>query len=753
MKEKNTECNIIHTMGRNNCGGRCIIDCHVQEGRIIKITTDTSEGSLEHPPLRACARGMHYHKTFLNDKRLTKPLLRTGERGSGLFREITWEEAVTYITKEWIRIRDTYGVGSRYVNYGWGVSAMVTPLGLAKRLLSLDGGFLDYYNSYSTACVHYTTPYLYGTGYSGNSFSDLLHARLIILWGHNPAETVFDNMMFYLRKAKEQGVPIICVDPRYHDTAKLLQAEWIPIRPATDAALMDAMSYVMITKDLYDREFIHTCCQGFTKETMPSGYEQEEDYFSYVLGKTDGVVKTPAWASGITGISEAKIRELALAYATAKPAALIQGYGPQRNRNGEQTVRGGIALACLSGNVGIAGGWAGGSGNIVNPPTPQMPEVENPYPGKIPSFCWTQAIEDGIHMGNKEGVKGLEHLASNIKMILNLAGNNLINQHGDVHRTEEILKDTTKCECIICSDLFMTPSTKYADIILPGVSFLEMNNIVAPWVAGDFIGSNAKVVEPLGECRFEYDWLKEIARNIGLYDAFTQGHETVDDWLKDRYELLRKEQEETTKGKVKLPSYEAFHKAGIYRYEGLPEIIAFQKQREDIAHNPFPTPSGKVEIFSPALCDMQERDLIPGIPKYIPAPEGPEDVLTEKYPLQLVGYHTKRRCHTIHDNNQDMERLDPQSVHIHPTDAAIRKLCTGDMVEIYNDRGCIRLPVKITEDIMQGVTAIAQGAWYTPNQAGIDTRGNINVLTSQTPTPLAKGNGQHTNLVEIRKVR
>lgn len=746
MQEENTK--IIHTMGRNNCGGRCIIDCHVKNGEIIKITTDQSEGTLEHPPLHACVRGLNYHKTFLNEQRLRSPLLRTGKRGSGEFKEISWEEAIDILTKEWVRIRDTYGPGARYVNYAWGVSALMNPLMLVKRLLALDGGYLDYYNSYSTACIQYTTPYLYGTKYSGNSFADLLNSSLIILWGHNPADTVFDNLMFYLKKAKEKGIPIICVDPRYQTTAKILKAEWISLRPATDAALMDAMAYVIYTRDWYDHDFAEHFCQGFTAESMPEGYEQEEDYFSYLLGKRDGVKKTPQWAEKITGVSSDIIESLAKRYAKSKPAALIQGYGPQRNHNGEQTVRGGIALACLTGNVGISGGWACGNGAIRNPATPVIAEVENPYPAKIPSFCWTKAITDGIHMGKADGVKGVDRLPSNIKLIFNLAGNILMNQHGDLHEVEKILGDTSKCEFIVCSDLFLTASAKWSDLILPATSFLESNNITEPWTQGDFTGCNNKVVEPLPGCRFEYDWLKEVAKRLGLYEAFTCGHETCDGWLKESYEILRQQQRE--EAAVELPSYEEFQKAGIYRYENVPITVAFQKQRENRRKYPFETPSGKVEIFSPALFELGIPE-IPGIPGYVPAKEGYEDIRREKYPLQLIGYHTKRRCHTIHDNNRDMEKIDPQAVWMHPFDAKERQIAAGDKVLVFNDRGSMQIIVKITADIMPGVVAISQGAWYTPDNKGVDQRGSINVLTSLEPSPLAKGNTQHTNLVQIKK--
>lgn len=753
---------IIHTMGINNCGGRCIIDAHVKEGKITGITTDTNKGSLEEPPLCACIRGLNYHKTYLDQNtRLTTPLIRTGKRGSGEFREVTWEEAISYVTKEWIRIRDTYGPGSRYVNYGWGVSATVTPIGLAKRLLSLDGGFLDHYNNYSNACVNTISPYVYGTKYVGNSLSELCNSKVIVLWGHNPAETRFDANMYYLREAKKRGAKIICIDPRYHDTAKVLQTDWYAIRPTTDAALADALAYVLIENHLYDEFFINTYCQGFTKETMPEEYKEEEDYFSYVLGKRDHCPKTPQWAEKITGLSAEKIIELAFKIANARPCAIIQGYGPQRNAYGEQSARGIMMLAALTGNVGISGGWSGGSLTRKNPPTPSMPEVENPFGTKIAVYTYIDAITHGTKMGKKEGVKFLktsgdkigeldntqnvsdEYLTSNIKMILSLAGNSLINQHGDINYTKKVLEDDSLCELIVCSDLFMTPSARYADVILPAISFLEMNNITSPWTNGDFIGFNNKVVEPFYNCRFEYDWLKEIARNLGIYEAFTQGHDTVDEWLFACYEELRKTV-------TYLPEYDIIKQKGIYRYHNWPEKIAFEEQIKDIKEHSFETPSGKIEIFSTQLFQMKKED-IPAIPKYLSAKEGP-DTRTDQYPIQLVGYHTKRRCHSIHDSNKEMEKYDPQAVHINEKDAADRGIKDGDIVYVYNARGRIRIVAKVEKSIMQGVASMPQGAWYTPDQSGIDIRGNINTLTSLQVTPLAKGNPQHTILVQIRKI-
>ena len=129
------------------------------------------------------------------------------------------------------------------------------------------------------------------------------------------------------------------------------------------------------------------------------------------------------------------------------------------------------------------------------------------------------------------------------------------------------------------------------------------------------------------------------------------------------------------------------------------------------------------------------KDFMPPIPRYVAPPEGPQDPLTKRFPLQLSGWHSKCRTHTVHDNNLNLRKLDPQKLWIHPEDAAARSINDGDMVLVYNDRGQVKIPAKITDRVAKGVTTLSQGTWYTPDENGVDTRGSINVLTSQRPTP------------------
>lgn len=737
------EPHVIHTAGLNNCGGKCVIRPTVAEGCILRIESDCSSND---PQIRACVRGRSYRRTFLAPERLRYPMKRVGERGSGKFERISWEGAVGLVAAEWVRIRDTYGPEARYVQYASGVTGILQPPLLASDLLALDGGYLGFFNSYSSACVGYVADYIFGTPVFGSSPQEMLNANLVVLWGNNEAETIIGSERnYYLSQLKSMGKKVIVIDPRMSQTAVAYADKWIAVRPTTDSALADAVAYVLWEENLQDQAFMDMYCLGFDEEHMPEGIPAGESFQSYILGKKDGIPKTPEWAEGICGVAAEEIRELARLIGTVKPAFFLAGYGPQRHSNGEQTTRSICALAAMTGNIGKSGTAAGSIIFTMEHAHPSAAGcgVKNPYPGAIPSFLWTKAVENGPGLTPRgDRLKGVDHLRSGIKMIVNLAGNILINQHSDINRTIRLLRDESLCEFILCSDIFMTPSARFADVLLPATCVFESENITPPWRGDNYLLKNNPVIPPLFECRFEYEWLGEVARKLGLYDAFTKGRETVGEILRESYEALQKKEPE-------LPDYETFSRLGGWKYRDPVSFIPFKEQIRDLEHHPFPTPSGRIEIFSPRLYEFGQED-IPAIPRYVACPEGPEDPLRETYPLQLIGWHTRRRCHSTHDNNEWLDEIEKPGLWIHPRDAAARNIQNQDMVRVFNDRGAVEIPAVVTKRIREGVVAMSQGGWYKPDKDGVDHRGSINVLTgTEHPSPLAKGNPQHTNLVQV----
>ncbi|EGE8434628.1 molybdopterin-dependent oxidoreductase, partial [Escherichia coli] len=578
----------------------------------------------------------------------------------------------------------------------------------------------------------------------GNSMDTLLDTKLVILWGHNPTETIFGHTNYYFQKMKQNGTRFIVVDPRYSDTVSSLADQWIPLLPTTDNALMDAMMYVIISENLHDKTFIDTYTLGFDENSMPEGVPANESLVAYLFGAKDGIHKTPEWAEKITHVPAQSIRQLARDYATTKPAALIQGWGPQRHICGERTARGSTLLASITGNVGIKGGWAAGYGGSSNRKFcvgPDMPE--NPVQAKISIMNWMQAADDASKVTPQDGLKGVDKLDSNIRLLFSLAGNYLANQNPDVHQAAKLLEDESKIEFIVLSDLFMTPSAKYADVLLPETSFMERWNIGETWGTASYLILSEKLIEPDFERRTDYDWLRDVAKKLGIEAEFSQGRDEKQ-WIEHIWEQTRLAMPDEN-----LPDFATLQKTRRHLFKSAPHI-AFEANIRDPQNNPFPTPSGKIEIFSKRLFDMQDPE-IPALSHYVPAFEGPEDKLTAKYPLQLITWKGKNRANSTQYANPWLQEVQTQKLWLNPQDAKQRGISEGDSVKIYNDRGVSIIPVEITPRIIPGVVAMQAGAWWQPDAQGIDRGGCANVLSSTRITALAKGNSHQTMLVEVEK--
>jgi anaerobic dimethyl sulfoxide reductase subunit A len=756
----------------HNCGGRCLLIAHVQHGRIVRLETDDRPDCLAAPQLRACVRGRAYLRRQYHPDRLLHPLKRIGKRGEGRFERISWEEAIETVAAEMLRIRAVYGNSALFVPYGTGSYNQLNGSQTARRLMNLFGGCLGIYNSYSWGAINIATPTVYGTLVTGNQRQDWLNARFILMWGWNPAEMRDGtNSDYFVRLARQNGARVVCIDPRLSLSAASLADEWVPIRPGTDAAMMSAMAYVIITEGLHDAQFVRTHCVGFDASQMPAGAQGAESYSEYILGSRDGQPKTPQWAEAITAVPAETIARLAREYATLKPGVLYQGYGMQRRAYGEQVVRAGCVLPAITGNVGIPGGWAGGLGLQAPDGGPfwnVFPTEENPVKASIPVFLWSEAVLRGHAMTKADGVTGGHgvtlQLDNDIKLIYAVATNCLVNQHADSNRARRILEDERLVEFLVVQDQFLTSTARFADIVLPACTQFETWGLEDGWKYGDELILMPKLVEPPGEARSDYAICAALAERLGFGQTYTQGRDERGwvAWLLGAYRRTRFPE---------LPALDDLLEtnAGVYANPVTQPAVAFADFRRDPERHRLDTPSGKIEIFSKALYDLNRPDEIPAVPKYIQEWESPFDAALERSqdslvgrkveppapqlaPLQLLGHHTLARVHSTHANNDWLQEAFPQRVFINPLDASARGLQDGDLARIYNARGEVRLPCRVTERILPGVVDIPQGAWQQLDASGVDVGGSVNTLTSARWTPLAFGSAQHTALAFVEKV-
>ncbi|MBI4295114.1 MAG: molybdopterin-dependent oxidoreductase [Chloroflexi bacterium] len=722
---------VIPTVCNSHCGGACLLKVHVKDGTITRIETDDGE----EPQFRACLKGRAYRQRVYAPDRLRFPMKRVGLRGEGKFERISWDEALDTVATELRRVKGTYGPESiLYWTAGGDLGVLHGSGDPVDRLLCLTGGFSAVWGIYSYEAAVFAELANYGTAYTFTPRDDLLNSRLIVMWGWDPANSrACSNTDWYLAQAKEAGIRIVSVDPRYTDSTAIFADQWIPIRPGTDTAMLVAMAYVMITEELQDQKFLDTYTVGFDK------------FKDYVLGEEDGVPKTPQWAEAITGVPAATIAALAREYATTKPAALIAGISPGRTACGEQYHRVAITLTAMTGNIGVPGGSCAGKtyGGIgppffklgrglkigPNPVEDGAPPSKDKLPGRLKAFRGVGKVNkfnfaDAVLKG-KAGGYPVEY------KLLFLVANNFVNQSSNINRTAQALK---RLEFIVVEEQFMTPTARFADILLPVNSFLERNDLCTGPATPPFYGYKHKVIDSLDESRSQLEIAEVLAKRLGITDFNDRTEE----------QLL----EQVLQGSD-IPDHEAFKEQAIFRIK-LPEpYVAFRKQIEDPERNPFPTPSGKIEIYSQQIADMH-NPLLPPIPKYIEPWEIPTDPLAKKYPLQLITTHYRLRAHSQFYNIPWLRELEPEAITMSVLDAQERGIRDGELVRVFNDRGEMLIPARVTERITPGVVEIHQGAWYKPDERGIDRGGSANVLTRDEPSP-GGAFVSNTCLVQVQK--
>ena len=753
-----SQCNV-------NCGGNCVFQWHVKDGKIQYMESDnTGDIDLQ---ARACLRGRSMRRWLNSPDRLLYPMKRVGKRGEGKFEQISWDEAIQTIADKLKYTIDTYGNDAIYVNYATGMySATGNP---SSRLLNLLGGYLKRSYDYSANMISAALPFMYGEEcspyddvYASSMTEAEANSDLVVMFGNSPAETRMGgaNIVWDFARAREavqgRGGKIVNIDYRMNESASGHPEEWLPIRPGTDAALASAIAHEFIANEQVDLDFLHTYCVGYDEESMPeSAKGQNKSYKDYIMGTGyDMVEKTPEWAAPITQIPADTIRALAADLAAAEAPFVVQGWGPQRHTNGEDTCRAICMIPVLLGKIGLPGTNTGQreaepSVSLVG----GLPSGKNPVKACIPCYEWLNAVDHGKEMtATNAGITGVDQLSNDIKFLWNYAGNCITNQHGDINKVHEVLSDESKCEFILVWDTVMTDSAKYADILLPDAMRSEQLNMktngYTEWYTGVCVGGPAQ--EAPGECRTSYDVMADIADKFGVKDQFTEG-KTQEQWIQEIYEAGAAEDSE-------MPSWDEIKAQGLYK-RALPTAIGMKDFRDDPVANPLATPSGKIEIYSEQLAEiagtweLEEGDAINPIPMFVAGFQGYGST-TDEYPLYCSGFHHKSRTHSSFGFIPELEAVARQQLWINPADAESRGIASGDICSVKSPAGEIRIEAKVTSRIVPGTVGIPQGAWHKADMSGdkVDEGACVNTLTTYRPSPLGKGNGNaHTMIVQVAK--
>jgi anaerobic dimethyl sulfoxide reductase subunit A len=674
------------------------------DGRLLRIR----DNPIRTAHMRGCVRGYQMVRGVYHPGRLKSPMVRAGPRGSGRFREVSWDEALQVVRDRLEQIRETWGAESvlRLGGSGSCRGALHNTELVTRRFFSLFGGYTDTTGSYSSGAESFVAPYLFGPGHVrryGIDAATLRHSRLILLWGANVADTRFGcELGSRIREQRRKGVPVVAVDPRRSRTVQQLSDRWIPVRPGTDAALMAAVLYVLLREDLVDRTFVRRTSVGF------------DVLERYVRGEDDGQPKTPSWAEGICATPGEAIVELARQYGRNKPAALIPGLSIQRTIAGEEAIRMAVALQTATGNIGVPGGSSGSNiwGRLPRPRCGQLPVPPVPRPSEVPVYSWPDAILEG-----RAGGYPVE-----IKAVYNVGGNYLA-MGSDLHKSVRAFE---RVELSVCHDYFLTPTARYCDVVLPVTTYLERADIVFP--ESNHLLYSHQVIEPVGQARNDYDIFHDLADRLGFGQEYSEGR-NVAQWLEHFLD------------NSEIEDAEEFRRTGFYTGAeqercGLSEFVSDPKS------HPLDTPSGKIEIASKSYAGL-------GFPE-IPTWRGFQP--TSGHPLHLITPHARYRINSQYGNDPWFVQREEQGLWMNPRDAALRGIEEGRQVEVGSPEGKLRISVRITEDIMPGVVCLLAGMWPRIGPDGTDTAGAANILTSTVPTEPSRSSRTHSVAVQVLPV-
>jgi biotin/methionine sulfoxide reductase len=698
--------------------------------------------------------------------RVARPAIRRGwledgpgpsdRRGRDPFVEVEWDVALDLLAAELARVRGSAGHEAIFGgSYGWASAGRFHHAqSQLHRFLALSGGYTASRNTYSIGTSEVLLPHLVGSTAvlrAASSWPTIVaNTELIVAFGGIPEKNVFVTpggvtrhvTPGHLAALAERGTPVVLISPLRGDLPDGLDAEWHPVIPATDVALMLGLAHTLAAEGLHDKGFLDRYCAGY------GTFER------YLLGEADGVVKDAAWAGPVCGLEPDAIRRLARRMAAARTLVTVT-WSLQRTRHGEQPVWAGLALAAMLGQIGLPGGGFGhgyGSmGDVGNEsPLRRLPTLRQGH-NPVRAFIPVARIADMLlRPGAGYDYDGQRRTYPDIRLVY-WAGGNPFHHHQDLGRLRTAFG---RPDTVVVHEPHWTATARQADIVLPVTTSLEREDIGSGRRDTHLIAMR-QAVEPVGEARSDHDILAALAGRLGLEPAFTEGR-TPREWLEHLYGEWR----EAMLGEGhRVPGFAEFWAAGEYRLPGGPDhVTLFEDFRADPVRSPLRTPSGRIEITSATVAGFGYDDC-PGYPAWLEPDEWLGSPRARQFPLHLIANQPATRLHSQLDMGATSQRgkiAGREALQMHPQDAAARGIAAGDLVRVFNDRGACVAGAALTTAIRRGVVRLPTGAWFDPvPDAGpvpLCAHGNPNVLTPDVPSSrLSQGcAGQHA-LVQVER--
>jgi len=693
-----------------DCPDTCAFIYTVENARLVHVRGDPN-----HPVTqgRLCTKLNDFAAHHYNPNRVLYPMRRVGRKGAGEFERISWADALAEIKRRWSRIIDEFGSAAIMPCSYLGQEGVVNGLTVGDAFFNRLGSTV----AEKTFCgvgrdvgAHLTIG-----GSTGVDPESLVHARYIILWAVNTLSTG-NHQWPFIAEAKRRGAKIVAIDPLRSKTAA--QADWhIPIKPGTDAALALGMMNVIISEGLYDRDYVERYTAGFD--------ELSERAAEYSVERV----------ASITGIPVQDILTLSREYATQAPAVIRLGVAIERSRNGGQASR---AILCLP---ALVGAWRHVGGGYIG-------ITMGAFALKWDAMCRPDWIKEGSRVFNLNnlGKVLLETSEPPIKsmMVYNV---NPVVQAPDQERIKKgLLRDDL---FLVVSELFVTDTARYADILLPATMQAEQTDLMFSW--GHFYWTyNNKAIEAPGETVPNSELFRLLAKTMEFDEP---------EWSRTDEEMIRD-----------FIDWDSPLMEGI-TFEGLKEngymkaAVGDKDLRAPHAKGNFPTPSGKCEFKSSEAVNgnfvpppfrsgyeaFQDGSYIDPLPTYIPPFEsqGSAPEIAALYPLNIISPKAHGFLNSQYANEIKQRRREGDPVLIiHPEDAQSRGISSGDTVKVFNDRGSFIGEAILSTDTMKGVVASYLGHW------GSDSRSKsaVNSISSDRTANMGRAPTFNDNLVEVRKI-
>lgn len=764
-----------------------------------------------------------YKKRALSPNRILYPLKRvdwdpdgernTQNRGKSGYIRISWDEALDIIAKEIRRVINKYGPTTVLAQAdGHGETKTVHAAhGCQRKLLDLLGGHtLQMRNPDSWEGWYWGAKHVWGCESLGqqypltNVIPDMAkNSKMILFWGCDMETTTWgwqgqlpSRLCYWFT---DLGIKQMYICPDLNYGAAVHADKWIPIRPNTDAAMRLAIAYVWLTEDTYDKGYVETHGYGFDK------------FVDYVMGKEDGVAKTPKWAEGKCGVPSRITKALAREWASGntsiahgnggsairgpfstEPARLevcllaMQGLG-KPGRHFVKMIEWGLFLdkgwypmpapkelpdvnaASPGQRVGSAavrrGLEADGEGEAMHFPKSFIPKTMIHDAILNPPLTWYGAANAGFPRADQfvkykypaDGCSEIHMIWSDTPCLLTCW-----NDSNSIAKAYQ----SPKIEFFLVQHPWMENDCLFADILLPVNTKLEEEDISTDNFSGQFstVMYEEQCIPPKGESRTDYEVVCMIAERLGLLKEYTRGR-SIEEWIKFGFDnsevspVISLEQLKD-KGYYILPTDPDWEKEK-------PGLAPFA---EDPGKNPLLTPSGKIEFLSQGLLEhFPDDDERPPVPHWVEKGSGHDESISgeraKKYPLLIMSNHGRWRVHANLDDISWFHEIETckvigadgyhyEPIWIHPADAKKRGISHGDVVKVFNERGSVLVGAYVTERIMPGTVYVDHGARYDPIVVGeLDRGGAINTISPHSLTSKnCAGMATSGYLVEVESV-